>query len=1143
MELLRQKDTKTYTLRETKDTKTYTLWETKDTNTYTLKKTKQTIQKKNSEFSISNPHEPNTVHRKYILQHTLLYFPLHTSNLNPSPTRPPIWLQTRVCKQKNLMLNHLIGTPRRQPKPLEFTPIGGRVSRGDVSSDKENATPLAPKDLNRGINLDQEPYADDTAEFSTVTGLPIKNLAAAEFHPVEFPAREIHRERADLINNGMTSIQEQQQTIHEINKENYQLKMELRFYKTQLEGIPRDQRETHEMNVKLQKQLANLSKENNRLRQSAEREEDLRRFLEDKDAQIDDYRRQLSGINQLNHQLDEKDREIENFRLRFADLQQENLRLERNTNEHQQAEVEVDQMLVELGSAKQQILELRQEVIKLRQEAEELKQEAEESKQEAEESRQQARESDQQLKDCVSELEAKERAVDSMSDHIEDLEQKVEYWKSRYDLADQEIQDSRMGADVSQKSQREDLEMRKNIEDLKFKNQELSLKLERSQTRVQELLKNKGNDDHLLREIDGLTSELKQREKAESDLRSQIHALIREKRQNSHNSNEIYEQQIEQLTQNEAKLTELNKKLNGQVAQLKDELFHLNSNTGGFDSRISSLQRQNTELTDQLEYYEQEYNRIKQDFKLSDKDQKQLRQALDDLQSECESLRHENEVLIEKFKSQSNAGISALSELDRINMNNLQSENQNLQQEIISLNEEIVRVKKLLEFEKTNNNSDELQYENRKLRRELELNSNEQIDHLESELKRLRNQLEYEREKNMIKPQLATPEYRPMTPNNSSVLLEGEFQRLQLERDQLLNNLRDIEHRYRNLQTSLLDKNDLLDRMDIQIKDLKRAHRSSFSSDEDSKVELLRAKAASDSKVKQLEIEKETLQKDVQFQIQHYQQKIDELLAQRPSHTDQTNDPVIFLLEKRIEEAYKAKNELSTEVDGLKAKLKSAQDDLELAQTNLQSSQKQTANLHDVNGVMEQNEKLLKLENERLEMKNKTVLQELEDATQQCRKLEAKVNELRALSQRYTQQKQETRFDDLNLKFDSMKLTSNESKFKYYKNLLDGQLKYYKAKLHDSNLKANDLEFMYNFAIACSKNSKDQIRDKCSQLGIRPVKPVKKPPTFAVVAKLVLASVRLKNRKQRAQKRQKALDEIKDRVEFNRDKYVAQMYH
>ncbi|EMG47451.1 hypothetical protein G210_2224 [Candida maltosa Xu316] len=105
---------------------------------------------------------------------------------------------------------------------------------------------------------------------------------------------------------------------------------------------------------------------------------------------------------------------------------------------------------------------------------------------------------------------------------------------------------------------------------------------------------------------------------------------------------------------------------------------------------------------------------------------------------------------------------------------------------------------------------------------------------------------------------------------------------------------------------------------------------------------------------------------------------------------------------------------------------------------------------------------------------------------------------------------------------------------------------YIRERFADMFHKYRDYKFMYNYAIDAVKNSTKLIgleekNANLVKLGIYPEhnhqNPKTKKLTFAGVARLVLASVRLKNRTQRQTKRRKELAEIKGDVDIGRIKF------
>lgn len=117
-----------------------------------------------------------------------------------------------------------------------------------------------------------------------------------------------------------------------------------------------------------------------------------------------------------------------------------------------------------------------------------------------------------------------------------------------------------------------------------------------------------------------------------------------------------------------------------------------------------------------------------------------------------------------------------------------------------------------------------------------------------------------------------------------------------------------------------------------------------------------------------------------------------------------------------------------------------------------------------------------------------------------------------------------------------------ELKLSNYAITMANEVTYYKAKLHDFNLKCNDLQMMYRFMIDAIRNTDNRLKNGIARLvdvGVYPDYNALEerkmargsPMTFSVLAKMVLAAVRIKRRYERGEHRKLRMIELRLDIE------------
>lgn len=484
---------------------------------------------------------------------------------------------------------------------------------------------------------------------------------------------------------------------------------------------------------------------------------------------------------------------------------------------------------------------------------------------------------------------------------------------------------------------------------------------------------------------------------------------------------------------------------------------------------------------------------------------------------------------------------------------NLENENQLLLKQLKS-NSSKLNNSALLELE--NFNRKQLETERRQLI--------EEVDSLKFDLKRVTNELEF------------TKNNKPVDFNNQ--YLDSEYQKLLMEKNKLQftaddNEIkfRELDSKCRKLQTIIDDKESIIEDLEARVREVDRNNKLKFLVEDDEKTELLKAKSNNESKMRLLQLENENLQKEFETQINFYKNKLEILLQRQEEDIYNNNNhnkrnyenqssSIVLLLEKQLEDSQALRNEISQKLSEQIA----TSDDFKWKYEKLQKDNEQ---LVELSNALDKNEKYVKLENSQLEMRMKTLTQELNNTTRHCSKLANKVKELKQremINDKYKSDNNEwnkshltskcrdlqvhnsylqDKLDNINSRFASTHISSPSDNKKV--KLLENELHYYKAKLYDINLRSNDLGVMYQFVMNAIKNSNRLIKNdiiKLTQCGIYPdyasmsLQKLQKGNklSFKALSKFVLAMVRIRRRSEKAEQRKIRLFELKNEIETDK---------
>ncbi|CUM46710.1 uncharacterized protein AC631_04369 [Debaryomyces fabryi] len=1003
---------------------------------------------------------------------------------------------------------NLLGTPHRvsngsNKNKLEFTPIGvskgrniGSIGGYDLSPPRSKSRstytarqPLNEHKINQSYN---ESSFDNTLDnFNTTINSFLKQPISSKNTAASIPPK-LYPERNHILNNGMNSIKEQQVENHKLETENYNLKIKLATLTRFFDQTPEEQRELVTQNIDLKQQLMESARE---IKQLKEAITDLQ-YLSNKEnsgnsaQNIEEMRLEYKQL------LNEREAKLSEYERQIMSMQEEMV----SNNNHRVS----DDLLDKLEHLQLDNQSLRRQI--------------------------------DSLKITINQLEHDNDAVGNNFDdiheqleskdvQIRDLQADLSNWKEKYEFLNSEYRGSTdSNNDNLKQSKQEIMHLNSKIKDLEYKYMNAKNMLEQKDEDLNKMMESINGDknivDKLDRRIDSLTRQLKEKDKEEYNLRSQIKALLDQRTSNKDNDYQFYESEIESLKLKEKRVSEQNNKLRIEVSELQDQLYQINTNSNSHDQRLKKLQEQKQELQDRLAYYENEYEILEKAFNNAELESDSLKSQQLKADERIINLENENQLLLKQLKSSSaKLNNSALLELENFNRKQLETERKQLIEEVDSLKFDLKRVTNELEFAKHN---------------------------------------------------------KPVDINNQ--FLDSEYQKLLMEKNKLQFTADDNEIRFRELdakcrklQTIIDDKESIIENLEAKVREVDRNNKLKFLVEDDEKTELLKAKSNNESKMRLLQLENENLQKEFETQINFYKNKL-EILLQRQEEDIYNNNhnkknyenqssSIVLLLEKQLEDSQALRNEISQKLSDQIA----TNDDLKWKYEKLQKDNEQ---LVELSNAFDKNEKFVKLENSQLEMRMKKLTQELNNTTRHCSKLVNKVKEFKQrelINEKYKTEDNDwnksrltskchdlqahnsylqNKLDNINSKLASTYISSPSDNSKKIK-LLENELHYYRAKLYDINLRSNDLEIMYQFVMNAIKNSNRLIKNdiiKLTQCGIYPdyasmnLQRIQKGDklSFKVLSKFVLAMVRIRRRSEKAEKRKIRLFELKNEIETDK---------
>jgi chromosome segregation ATPase len=1068
----------------------------------------------------------------------------------------------------------------------EFTPIGKRsrsVNNGEVlvesvePHEKRPLFPLIPEDSHMLLPSDADSTFDNTTDVGMVPDRP--PLSTTGNHSRQQGDQEqhfLHYKQPQFVN-GFSSIKEQEDKLKTLDSENYMLRLKVLTLQRILNETPQEKKKMFADTINLQQQLVQAQQQIAQLQESQSNKEnsaDIDRYVHElklKDQEILEYKHRLKNVDQLQsseyaqliQKLHEKDRELHN-------RDQEVLEYKSKLNEISRTD---DRLVDELRSRDQQIHDLNGQLRQLSSND----RENDNLHHELQSKDNYIRSMESKINDLEQSLHQKDQAIHELNQRVATLAIKdgeIESSASSLKLKNQQIEDLQLKLSQhhelrlqNQQTLQELENLKQEFSQLKVENDRLSRtnlelshatrsreddtfliqkKLRQAEDQVkqlereiQDLNKTNGDVSFWKSKYDAIENEFQSLDSHQRDYKLEISNL---KSEISHLTNKLnvanreinkkdqtLKSQEEHVTDNEALNKTLRKKIESLQFELQqshneesdlrtqiNELIRLKSSLHSQDvidryveegtalklqiSKLKSeleftklqLSNQNdnndnfSELTDRLRFYEAEYEEMKNKLDESLMKGRTLEQEISLQQIQISTLENENKTLHSKARTTDfDKSTFLLENNDRLQKTNqkLEEENRSLKGKLDSVNIDVERLRRSV--------SENQQHNNSYLSSEVDRLLNENL-----QLKRLIEQKNSYSRDYQLNDGSQTKDYVIKS-------LEEKLASLEFERDKL-------------------------------VRETNASKRSNNSTDE--------------IRIRKLELEIDDLRREKGMEHNDLNAKLRDLeLSQRRKSETRDGSAIQSLLELQLQEAIRAKDNVD----------------------------KQLTDHRTRNSELQQKISLLEAEKREMERDNSESRTKLESTNDEKNKLQAKVQELndaiKTISERSTsmnsvieklQQEKalHDKFENLNIKntdelskimleklqlqkeLETLKKPKPSTKDSLMTKQLQNELIYYKARMKDIMYNSNDLQVMHSFIMGCIKNSNRVLHceiDNFVKCGIYPdytATTIKPKVSFKVVAKFVLAGIRIKNRYKKAEKRRQQLLELRTQIEIGKIK-------
>lgn len=977
--------------------------------------------------------------------------------------------------------------PRSGP---QFTPIGRRSQ---------------PRSL-RSADSPSQNIRDENAFDSTFDDTIQPAREKILYDSVHIPAgrrplktRSNNGINTNILSANAGSVQELRADNEKLNSENFDLKLELDMFKRMLKRAPEEYQQLASENIKFQQQLAQLqtkeSSENNE--SSFELLRDLyKEALAEKDAEMEQLAHQISHLQRREPEIRTLAEVLEELR----GLKNDNQQLRRQLQEsHTRDPSNLSETQRENNDLKLQLSRLQAKFAEVPADA------------------------NSRLESATAKVEMLERKVFSLEKELEQAEARDvnlaranSSYEAEIDHLNSEVRNLRNQNDAFRHQQNDQLDAilsKVREENITLKSEARRLESELSNLKADSEVESK----RLHKRIEVLTQEMKDHDKEEFNLRGQVLELMRERASQFQDQSTIrhYEEQIEKLRGRERELSKTNDEFKAEIAKLQDELYTHNVDT----SRITNLRTQNDELQDKLDFYEKEYGNLQDGMESAESQIHELEGKIKQTEARLlDAERESNELLIKLRRAEAEMALkfnaSAIVDF----------ENQQKRQADAS--------KTIFERERQ-------VYE-------------QQIGDLQLQIDSLERQLRRE-------------------PLPGTWAESGDYKRLLNERSRLerevadyLIRLQDQESKLARFEKALKEKDDLVSALESRSRELENLLRK------ENRFELNRVQDDYEWKLRNAQKEAEWLRDE----LKTCEAKLSILNERNEDSGQKASASIIGLLESQVEDlqsrnkglteqlaslewsvkreksAALEKVELTEKNYEMQAKLKDSIEESAQFQSKLNQALQETTKLRRSVEALEDETKQLRQEKSSLESKADELSSELSKTTRHCSRLASKVNEITLnesnkklqnvddhLRSSKTNSKLQKRIDELSSQLASSRISPT---LETRQRLLQNELKYNRVRLTELYSKLEDVSFLNSVLSASAKKSADVLKEDVAKLmlsGIQPIflKEQSRPKiTFKLLAKFVLAAVRIKRRQERAADRRVKLDHLK--YEIDRDR-------
>lgn len=1014
-------------------------------------------------------------------------------------------------------------------------------------------------------------FDDTTTNFHNITVTGIR----PQSNSMNKPRNSQFSGGSKIVDDGMYSVKEQQNELQRLQTENYNLKIEVASLTKFLKQTPEEQRNMATENIELKQQLMES------IRRIKELEVSVDKFKFNDKENVSDQMVIDSIKLQYKQIIDERDDKIEELSNKIEYLQNKQPtishdvldKLEYLQGDNQALRRKLDDLSSNLGKIPEDVLirlnNANEENQILTKKIEALKHQLEEAEEDNHQEAAHNRSFQSKIESLKEELQESHIVRGNLLDKINEMESERSLFQDKIhdmELERNSLDDKLHGIELQRDSlttkldhqriekdslqsemkalrqqlhnQKDDLISYENeAQNWKEKFRALDVEYDGvANTRnsainslKQELINLQDSKENeirkLKRQVSLLSEDLEESKNKEMNFKAQLKAAVNSKADASTRSkDEFYESEINALKTKEAKFVNEINQLKEELAEFQDRAYQSNVDSG----RYHSLQKDHTDLLDRIAYYEKEYSLVQD--------------ALENAEAEIESLKKSKNMAIEQ----------------------LEEENKNKKVTIAQLEEENSQLRRL----GPTDNAEVYDIEKAAKRRAEQEKQQliEEVDNLKFQLRRIQKELEFEK----------ANKSSPRASGNNSYL-ESEVQKLSKEKNllKLARNEDEIEigelkSKCNKLQSVIGDKESLIESLESRIRDLNKQFKLHSLSDDRKSEDAFEIRKTYTHKLKQLEYEYEKLEADYKNQAAYYENKINEVYDmqlknnfRKDSENHVSPSPITVLLEqqlqhsrtlndglsKKLSDAISNESKLSRELSEIRSSLSEIVDKNEMLL-------KEKSDLEDVVNNFETDSKILKSENSRLELKTKNLTNELNISFKHCTKLANKLHEIDVNGLKNSSLQEEDilkakrnnaylrkQIDTLNQKLAFVKYSPPPSpKNAPEEQLLKHQLQYYRAILHDMNLKYNDLSTMNDFIMKAIKNSNQSMKDdlvKLARCGIYPdyssmdLQKLRNGGkiSFKIIAQFVLAMVKIKRRKEKAETRRMKLKELKNEIE------------